>query len=163
MQQNSKTWYLLYCKKGQEHKAQINLANQNVESFFPKIKKNKIVRGKATLKEEALFPSYVFVALNEQSNYNAVRSTRGVIDFIKFGAKYQQVSNELIQSLQQKQCVIEDTTPKQGDKVTLNNAQFKNVEAIYKCNDGEKRSILLLNLLNKHVEVSVENITFTPN
>ena len=47
--------------------------------------------------------------------------------------------------------------PKAGDLVSVNNDSFKSIQAIYKEPDGDMRSILLINLLNKQIEMSVDN------
>ena len=52
---------------------------------------------------------------------------------------------------------VTSSLPKAGDVVYLNTESFKNVQAIYQEPDGDMRSILLVNLLNKQVTVSVEN------
>ena len=52
---------------------------------------------------------------------------------------------------------VTSSLPKAGDVVYLNTESFKNVQAIYQESDGDMRSILLVNLLNKQVTVSVEN------
>ena len=54
-------------------------------------------------------------------------------------------------------CEVTSTLPKAGDVVYLNTESFKNVQAIYQEPDGDMRSILLVNLLNKQIAVSVEN------
>ena len=52
---------------------------------------------------------------------------------------------------------VTSSLPKAGDVVYLTTESFKNVQAIYQESDGEMRSILLVNLLNKQVTVSVDN------
>ncbi|MEH6817949.1 MAG: transcription/translation regulatory transformer protein RfaH, partial [Pseudoalteromonas distincta] len=52
---------------------------------------------------------------------------------------------------------IESKIPKTGDVVSVNNDSFSNIQAIYKEPDGDLRSILLINLLNQKIEVSVDN------
>ena len=46
---------------------------------------------------------------------------------------------------------------KPGDQVEVLSGQFEGTEAIYKEADGELRSILLVNLISRQVEVSTEN------
>ena len=56
-----KRWYLLYCKRGDQKRAQQHLENQGVECFYPQIDVKKVVRGKEKQVKEPLFPSYIFV------------------------------------------------------------------------------------------------------
>lgn len=83
---DSDNWFLLYCKGKEEQRAVDNLKNQGIESFFVSIPIEKIIRGKKAIREVPLFPNYVFVKLDiKNDNFNSVRSTRGVVNFIKCG------------------------------------------------------------------------------
>lgn len=160
LQQSNSQWYLLYCKSRDEHRAQQHLANQHIESYLPLIQVQKIRRGKKVLVEEALFPSYLFVHLNpEHSNFNAIRSTRGVIDFVKCGAAYIKVATQLIDTLKQNserggtQCQL----PESGDEVEISQGPFKGLTGIYQKADGLERSMILIKMLNQDNEVSIAN------
>lgn len=95
---------------------------------------------------------------SQSSNFSAVKNTRGVSGFVTYGAKYQIVSDHLINELHNYKPSLETSShPGAGDSVHLNNGSFNNVQAIFKETDGDKRSILLINLLNQKIEVSVDN------
>lgn len=153
------SWYLVVCKPRQEERAQVNLKNQGIASFFPKLTTEKLVKGRRTVKQSALFPGYVFVCLEaENGNFFAVKNTRGVSGFVTYGAAYQRVPVELIKQLKaERSHSHESQVPKSGDLVSVNNESFKNIDAIYKEPDGDMRSILFINLLNKQIEISVSN------
>ncbi len=153
------SWYLLFCKPRQEARAKINLQNQGIEAFFPLLKTEKLVKGRRTVKESALFPNYLFVRLNSQNcNFSAVKNTRGINGFVSYGASYQIVPEQLISELQNFEPNLNtNDLPNAGDLVYLNNGSFKDVQAIFKESDGDMRSILLINLLNQKIEVTVDN------
>ncbi|MDD9195639.1 transcription/translation regulatory transformer protein RfaH [Aliivibrio sp. S3MY1] len=158
-----KEWYLLYCKRGEQQRAKQHLENQQVECFYPEIEVEKITRGKITTKKEPLFPCYMFVRFdfNEGPSFTTVRSTRGVSDFIRFGGKPKVLQGDLIYSLKQldkhEGSEIAEFSPEAGQKIGIKEGPFVGVEAIYKESDGEKRSILLITLINKKVEIKVDN------
>ena len=158
-------WYLLMCKPRQEERVHTNLNNQGVSSFYPKLSTEKILKGRRTLKQTALFPNYLFVCLDaENGPFAAVKNTRGVADFVRCGAKYQPVPNELIHQLKQERAESsESRLPKTGELVRLTNASFNNIDAIYQESDGDMRSILLINLLNRQVTISVDNKDIAAN
>jgi len=152
-----KTWYLVTCKSRQEDRAVTNICNQEIECFYPKLTTKKLQRGRKTTKESALFPGYLFVCLDDENgNFSGVKNTRGVNGFVTYGSRYQKIPSELINSLMRDR-TVENLVPKSGDVVHVNNLSFKNIEAIYKEPDGDMRSILLINMLSKKVEVSIEN------
>lgn len=156
-------WYLLYCKGKEEFRALTNLKNQGIDSFYPTMKIGKIVRNKKTCKDVAIFPNYLFVAIDKQTaNFNSIRSTRGVIDFVKCGANYTKVPSALVAELKAKQVCRDQSTNtltvfSEGEKVVIQDGAFKGIEAIYQCDDGLERSMLLIRLINKPTTMSVCN------
>ena len=160
----NKQWFLVYCKNREEQRAQQHLENQAIHSFFPKARKQKTVRGKQSIVEEALFPGYLFVlASPEDRHFPQIRSTRGINDFVKFGNKIAIVSEALIKQLKDLCHSLNDLKIhtkglfKSGEKVEILNGSFKGLTAIFKEQDGLERSFLLLNLLNQENKVSFSN------
>jgi len=154
------SWYLLFCKSKQEQRAKNNLENQGFEVFFPEHKIERIANGRRSIRTSPLFPNYLFIKLDTQNcNFSAVKNTRGVSGFITYGQQFQIVPEQLIIQLKSMtdMCEVTSALPKAGDVVYLNTESFKNVQAIYQEPDGDMRSILLINLLNKQISVSVEN------
>ena len=82
-----KRWYVLYCKRGEQERAALHLSNQGIECYYPKVKIEKITRGKRQTKIEPLFPSYMFIYFDYEvgPSFTTVRSTRGVSDFVRQG------------------------------------------------------------------------------
>jgi transcription elongation factor/antiterminator RfaH len=97
-------WYLLTTKPRSEQRASDNLEAQGYEAFFPQFKNTRLLSGKRVQKVEALFPGYLFVKVeltSAQTNFNALRSTRGVGNFVCFGSDPSVVSEQLIAQLKQ--------------------------------------------------------------
>ncbi|MDF2155245.1 transcription/translation regulatory transformer protein RfaH [Vibrio sp. CAU 1672] len=158
-----KRWYLLYCKRGEQARAVAHLSNQSVECFYPTIDVEKISRGKRTKVKEPLFPSYVFARFDYEQgpSFTSVRSTRGVIDFVRFGALPKEVDEGLVTELLQLEASSEDAAvesmPKCGDVVRVKSGQFAGIDAIFQEQDGEKRSIMLVKMISQSVPVSIDN------
>ncbi|MGX9418987.1 transcription/translation regulatory transformer protein RfaH [Vibrio sp. RC27] len=157
-----KQWYLVYCKRGEQPRARMHLENQGVECFYPEIEVEKIVRGKKKKTSEPLFPSYVFVYFDFEKGptFTTVRSTRGVTDFIRFGSHPTVIDSSLIDELRSFLPEFESTPtnlPKHGDVVQIKSGQFAGIEAIYQESDGEKRSFMLVKMINQDVSMSIDN------
>ncbi|MCE0492987.1 transcription/translation regulatory transformer protein RfaH [Vibrio salinus] len=157
-----KKWYLLYCKRGDQARAKQHLSRQNVECFYPEIKVEKILRGKKQVVQEPLFPSYVFVNFDYEAgpSFTTVRSTRGVVDFIRFGNHPAEVNEQLIDELQAFEPELSETKvmmPKKGQAVRVKAGQFAGIDAIYQEPDGETRSFMLIKLINRPVSLSIDN------
>ncbi|AUI85621.1 transcriptional activator RfaH [Vibrio azureus] len=159
-----KRWYLLYCKRGEQLRAKQHLENQGVDCFYPTLVVEKILRGKRQNIEEPLFPSYVFAQFDYEKgpSFTAIRSTRGVVDFVRFGAHPKEIRAEIIEELKRSDFSTEESMdakkmPQPGDTVRVKSGQFTGFEAIFQEQDGEKRSIMLVQLITKRVPVSIDN------
>lgn len=150
-----KKWYLLYTKPRQEKLALRHLQNQAYEVYLPMVQVQKIRRGVRGLVEEALFPRYLFVQLDEagSQSWAPIRSTVGVSYLVKFGHRFAEVSQDLVTWIQNHAKLVKLAPElKQGDTVMITEGPFRGMHAIFKTYDGEKRAILLLNLLTKMTE-----------
>lgn len=150
-----KKWYLLYTKPRQEKLALQHLQNQAYEAYLPLVQIERIRQGTRSWSEEALFPRYLFVQLDEagSQSWAPIRSTVGVSQLVKFGFRFAEISQELVGWVQEhvKANKIEEQF-KSGDLVKITEGPFRGFDAIFKTYDGEKRAILLLNLLAKMTE-----------
>ncbi|QFI36906.1 transcription/translation regulatory transformer protein RfaH [Moritella marina ATCC 15381] len=158
-----KEWYLLYCKGKEELRALTNLENQGIDSFFPTMKIEKKVRNKLTCQNVVIFPNYLFVEIDKRTaNFNSIRSTRGVIDFVKCGANYTKVPTALVAELKAKQLCRDKAVNAviaydEGEAVIIQDGPFKGIEAIYQCKDGLERSVLLINLIHNVTTLCIAN------
>lgn len=161
------SWYLLYCKPREEERASQHLQNQGIKSFYPIKRVEKIRKGVKSVKHEPLFPNYLFVSLDPQTaNFNAIRSTRGVASFVRFGKTYTQVSEYMIEIMHaersgNEQIIDATSMPKRGDKVVINQGIYQGLEAIFKVNDGLERSVLLIKLIEQQAELTIDNKNFS--
>ena len=147
-----KNWYLIKTKPRQEKKAKQNLENQGYVVFCPITKiNNKLV---------ILFPSYLFVQLNEKTqNFSPIHSTKGVSYFVKFGLNLAKVPTSVIELIKTNRHITADKLNnlkkfKPGDKVQISDGAFKNWVAIFKCYKTDERVLLLMNLLGHEQSLS---------
>ena len=91
-----------------------------------------------------------------------ISTTRGVNNFVRFGALPAIVPSAVIHqlSIYKPEGITDPETPHEGDSVLITDGAFEGLEAIFTEPDGEARSMLLLNLLNKQVLQSVKNTDF---
>nr|WP_024966067.1 transcription/translation regulatory transformer protein RfaH [Pantoea sp. IMH] len=157
------SWYLLYCKRGQLLRAKEHLERQTVHCLSPMIALEKLVRGKRTQVSEPLFPNYLFIEFDPESIHTTtISATRGVSHFVRFGAQPATVPLDVIAALQTQptETLCDPDLPKPGDKVIITEGAFEGLNAIFSEPDGEARSMLLLNMLNKQIVRSVDNKQF---
>lgn len=156
-------WYLVYCKSGQELRAIEHLGRQGVNCLAPRYETEKVVRNRRKKVLEPMFPNYLFVKFDyEVIHTSTIRSTRGVSHFIRYGNMPVIVPDEVIASLMVPKFVEEVSyqPPEKGGVVEMKNGIFTGIQAIYNEPNGEARSVLLLNILNKEVPIVVNNRSF---
>ena len=158
-------WYLVQCKPRDSFRAAMHLQNQGYSTFHPTHLVRKRVAGKASIVTEAMFPHYVFVRLHEDVNWSSIRSTRGVTKVVSFNGWPCKVEDAIVHGLRY-QCAllngeVPDTLYMPGEKVTIVDGCFKDLQAVVTANKGDERVVLLLNLLNRPqlLEMSVDAVS----
>lgn len=157
------SWYLLYCKRGQLLRAKEHLERQAVHCLSPMVALGKRSRGKPLQVNEPLFPNYLFVEFDPESIHTTtISATRGVSHFVRFGNQPATVPLDVINALQAGPALSVDDSdlPQPGDTVIITEGALEGLKAIFTEPDGEARSMLLLNLLNKQVVRSIANQQF---
>jgi len=149
-----KKWYLIKTKPRQENTAIKNLENQGYSSYCPIVTINK--------KNVVLFPGYIFIHLdNKIENWSPIRSTKGVLNFVRFGLNFAQVPDDIIKFIKNNQLVTEEKIKnlnrlKTDDKVQITDGVFKNCIAIFKSYKPGERIILLMNILGQQQAINVK-------
>tara|TARA_B110000208_G_scaffold10502_1_gene13215 strand:+ start:160 stop:672 length:513 start_codon:yes stop_codon:yes gene_type:complete len=157
---NEMQWFLLQTKVKQEQRAAENLERQDVASFCPMIRVDKISRGRRSEVLDVLFPGYLFVQLGESSvSTTAVRSTRGVSHFVTSAGAPIKVPQGLVEQLRQRVTadadVVMSQLPKSGAKMQVIDGPFKGLNAVFTEPDGNNRAIVMVTLLSQQLKTSM--------
>ena len=153
-------WFLLQTKARQESRAVENLDRQGVDSYCPMVRVEKVSRGTRVVKEEALFPGYLFVNFNQATvSATTVRSTRGVSHFVTCAGSPVIVPDSLIEQLRERTEFGEEqlvsSLPQTGDQLEVIEGPFRGLNAVFTEIDGNQRAVVLINLLNQQVKASL--------
>jgi transcriptional antiterminator RfaH len=153
------TYYLVHTKPREELRAQEQLSNQGYECFLPQFLGERIQAGKRVAVLQPLFPRYLFIRLNsETDNWAPIRSTQGVSQMVRFGIRYASVDDDFIEALRARLQPAE-MEPKplfeNGQALRIVRGPFAGLDAIFKENDGDARIVVLLNFLQQQKPVSM--------
>lgn len=154
-------WYLVYTKPRQEKYALENLERQGYQCYLPTISSEKLRQGALVVSDEPLFPRYLFIRLGqgmEAKSWAPVRSTKGVGRLVCFGVKPAQVDDGLIKLLRMQETRVQHEPERlfsPGERVCLTAVPFAGIEGIYKMADGERRVMVLIEILSKPVTVRI--------
>ena len=76
----TKQWYVVYTKTGEEQKVCDALLKKKLESFYPAKKTTKTCYGRERTDFRPLFERYVFVLLTEQES-DSMKQVNGILNF----------------------------------------------------------------------------------
>ncbi len=154
-------WYLVHTKPRQENCALGNLQQQGYQCYLPTIPSEKLYQGLLTVANEPLFPRYLFIRLGQggsAKSWAPIRSTKGVSRLVSFGTEPARVDDGLIELLRIQEGSVQaepERLFKQGERVCLTEAPFAGIEGVYQMAYGERRVMVLIEILSKPVAVRV--------
>jgi transcriptional antiterminator RfaH len=156
-------WYLIRTKPRQEQIALQNLMRQGFFCYLPMLTREKLVKGKLDLIDEPLFPRYLFIQLDvgaSAKSWSPIRSTRGVTELVSFGVEPAKVEDGLIAELKIREQEAREHprgffTP--GEQLRITQGPFANVDAIFQIADGSSRVRVLIEFMNKTLELKVDS------
>lgn len=152
----ARTWYLVQSKPRNEARALENLLRQGYETYLPLIEVERLQRGKLLKKMEPLFPRYLFLHLEEgNDNWGPIRSTLGVAGMVRFGQVYAAVPDPVIEAIRERTQEIRETLFTSGDAIQIVSGPLLGLEGVFEIADGEQRSFVLLEFMQKQQRVSV--------
>jgi transcriptional activator RfaH len=144
-------WYLIQTKPHQEPRAEENLRRQGFSCYRPVVTQAG--------RSQPLFPGYLFIRLDQQhDNWFPIRSTRGVARIVSFGAQPLAVADELVDGIRERLAAMPERPSSgfhEGQVVRVKCAGDCEVEAIFLCDDGTERALILLNLLQREQRIRV--------
>lgn len=153
-------WHLVYTKPRQERCALDNLLRQGYQCYFPTFPSEKFCQGLLTVADEPLFPRYLFIRLGQggAKSWGPIRSTKGVSRLVAFGVEPARVEDGLIELLRAQEAAVQAEPRRlfrRGERVRLTEAPFVGLEGIYKMADGERRVMVLIEIMSKPVAMLV--------
>jgi transcription antitermination factor NusG len=92
-------WYLIYTMPKHEKKVHARLVNLAMNAFLPSRKTLRSWNGRKKYIDEPLFPSYVFVHLEDHHGYWKAMSVPGCISYVRFGKELACVSEQVVDSI----------------------------------------------------------------
>lgn len=165
----SERWYAVCCKPRQEAVAEENLLRQGYQTYLPRICNTRRRKGQWVSKAEPLFPRYLFIRVDPARHSIApVRSTRGVSSLVRYCGMPATVPEKVIETIMRRV----DADPSlhhnnrplfcAGEQIRLVEGPLAGMDGVFAEEDGEKRVIVLLELLGKANKIRVHRDWVVP-
>ncbi|WP_290650284.1 transcription/translation regulatory transformer protein RfaH [Aquisalimonas sp.] len=164
-----KHWYALQCKAKEDARAEEHLNNQGYHVFRPMLRQRRRRGGRMVTVTESLFPRYLFLELDDvDENWAPIRSTRGVLGLVRFGAHPVPVPPTVIQALH------EQLDPESGyveltrttdyarrERVRITEGPFAGHEGLFLARTGEERVVILLEVMQQSQHITMPEHAIT--
>ncbi len=154
-------WYLIHSKPAAETEAQLQLQRQGYQTYFPRLLQTVRRHGRPRAQVNPLFPRYLFLHLDEgRQCLTPVRSTLGVANIVRFGARFATVPEEIIRQLRAREdpeSGLHKLRPPPplgpGMPVRIAAGPFSGLEGVFEREEGVNRVVVLLKLLGEERQV----------
>ncbi|MBP7565631.1 MAG: transcription/translation regulatory transformer protein RfaH [Burkholderiaceae bacterium] len=154
-------WHLIHTKPRQERVALQNFEQQGVPCYLPLRATEKLSGGALAQGLEPLFPRYLFIELDDEQpvvSWSSVRSTRGVNRLVCFGPRPAIVDPTLVEQLRAFEPARRNAPVPlfgAGKRIRIVQGPFSGLEAVYQMTDGERRAMVLIEILSRPVQLAV--------
>ena len=158
-------WYLVHTKPRQERCALTNLERQGYQCYLPFFQQEKLRQGALAVVSEPLFPRYLFICLElgeTAQSWAPIRSTNGVSRLVSFGTEPAKVDDRVVELLRAHEVSVQGAPERLfefGQRVSLTEGPLAGIEGLYQMADGERRAMVLIELLSKPLIVRVPPAT----
>ena len=155
------SWWVVQTKPQGEALAIEHLHEQKLTTYCPIYQKETIRGRQVKVTTVPLFSRYVFVLADQaaQQTVHTIRSTRGVSQLIKVGEQPTLVRASIIDSIKVLETEHLNRTKqyfKANDEVLITSGLYQGIEAIYHMEDGLERAVVMLNLLQRDTQLTLD-------
>ena len=157
-----KHWLVATYKINEIKTVEINLSNQNLDYYLPKILTKK---HNCNTKVEVMFPGYIFINTSIDK-YSSVRYTKGIKNIIRFGENIAHMCDDEIKSIATFEKLSKlnpiASNIEIGQEVNIIGGSFKGNIAKICSLPSKKRVGILLHVLGsqKRIDISDKDIAF---
>jgi transcriptional antiterminator RfaH len=159
-------WYVIHTHQKQEGRVYNNLSTLGIETFVPRIKKDRCnnFTGEVTHIVKPFFPNYVFARFDVHKLLYKVRLTRGVHSVVCYGTAPASVDSRIIATIKSR--IGEDgfvkigESLKQGDEVIIEDGPLKDFTGIFERETSDAgRVMILLQAVSYQAHLVIERET----
>lgn len=153
-------WYLIYTKPRHERKLFNKLTEINIRSFLPTRKTLRTWHDRKKYVDEPIFPSYVFIYLNDMQNYYAGIDTEGALYYVRSGKEIARVSDTIVSNIQlmtdqAKDLEVSDHRFQPGRQLVITKGALTGLRCeIVEC-DRKQKLLVRVDLLQRNLLVTL--------
>jgi transcriptional antiterminator RfaH len=162
-------WYCIHTKPLKEQQAADHLRETfGLETYFPRLRRQKTIRRVRRIVTGPLFPRYLFCRFDLAERYRAVRYAPDVIDVVSFGEQPAVVDDYMIEGLKSWAGEAVDLITiqpdlRQGDMVEITDGPMRGLQAvILHAHSDRERVTVLLTILACQAQMMIDRAQLAP-
>ncbi len=144
-------WYCLHTKPQKEALTALYLNESlGLETYFPQLKRQRVIRRVRRTVMSALFPRYLFCRFDAAYQYRSVRYAPDILDVVRFGEQPTVVNEAIIDDLKSwagegVDLISIEPQLKAGERVIISQGPMQGLEAVIlqERNDRDRVAVLL--------------------
>lgn len=153
-------WYLIYTKPRHEKKVNSRLAEKSINTLLPTRKVLRNWHDRKRYVDEPLFPSYIFVYLNDMENYYEGKDTEGTLYYVKRGKEMARVEETVIENIQlitrqSTNVEVSDCNFQPGQKLVITKGALAGLSCEAVRVDSKKKFLVRVDLLQRSLLISL--------
>ncbi len=154
-------WFVIYTKPRHEKKIAEQLGNMNVENFLPIVKSLRTWSDRRKYVDAPLFPSYIFVRLEDLQGYFNSLEVNGVLHYVRTGKQIAAVEEAIISNLKllvynsQKDIEVSSGYIKPGRNLFIKEGPFTGFTCEIIDYKGKQKMLVRIELLQRNILVDM--------
>ena len=158
-------WYVAYTMPRHESKVSGTLLNLGVTNFLPKRKVLRVQSHRKKYIEAPLFPSYLFVYLENTENYIKCLNLDGILYFIRQGDRIAKVRNDVIEQIRlatdfASEIEISSHRFEEGCKMSIRKGPFAGMLCEIVNHNSKNKILVRVNLLQRNLLLHLDSTQF---
>ena len=153
-------WYLIYTKPRHEKKVYSHLSEKNINSFLPTRKVLRIWHDRKKYVDEPLFPSYVFIYINDVRHYYEGIEAEGSLYYVRAGKEIARVNNNVVDSIRlasqtAKELEVSDERFQPGRRLVVSHGPLAGLECEVAQINNKNKLLVRVELLQRTLLVTL--------
>lgn len=153
-------WYLIYTKPRHETKVHTRLTELKIETFLPLTKKLRSWHDRRKYVDEPLFPSYIFIYLNDRKTYYEGIDAAGALYYVRTGKEIARVDDAVVNNIKLTSGLFQDIEVSEcyfqpGRKLVISQGALTGLSCEVIQSDNKQKILVRVDLLQRNILLSL--------
>ena len=153
-------WYLIYTKPRHERKVQNRLTELNINSFLPTKKTLRTWHDRRKYVDEPLFPSYIFIYLEDMQHYYEGMDAEGSLYYVRSGKEIARVNETIVDNIklaisEAKEIEVSETRFLPGRRLVIREGPLTGLSCEVVQFKNKKKLLVRVDLLQRNILMSL--------